>query len=112
MRTRVTANVFPAENKRREFFWLLSSFVGILLIVYMVLIQSAIYNVVVEKKLSKEFRTMQSEMLVLEEDFLEKSKDFGIESISDYGLVSLGKNDVHYVKAEIGSGLTLNVDGL
>lgn len=82
-----------------------------LLVLYMILIQSSIYNVVVEKKYSKEFRQVQSDMLTFEEAYLEKLKVLNIDSIGQYGLVSLGKNDVHYVKAEIGSNLSLNIDG-
>lgn len=94
-------------NSQNRLFWLCVSTTTLLLVVYMVLIQSTIYNVVVEKRLSNEVKSITDSLLVLEEEYMTRSSEISLSSIGNFALEEMARNEVHYVRADSDKNLTL-----
>lgn len=103
----MTLKALTTGNTQHKLFWTLSILTLSLLALYMILIQTTIYNVVVEKKLSNESREITRSLLAMEEEYMERASNIGRDSLSSYNLELVAKNDVHYVKAGTDSSLSL-----
>jgi len=105
--------VLPQVHEKdihQTIFWGMLGAIIFSIMLYIFLMHGTINNVVTAKDYDRTSREVKTELLVIEQEYLNKTKDFNVEFAAEHNLFALDSNTFDFVKVGGGDSLTLRSD--
>lgn len=107
MKINTKALQFYSTDKEKAVFWSIVFAIFFSIFIYIFLIHASIYNIVVAKEATREIRNLQSELLEIEQDYLQLTDRLDLEFALAQGFQEVPEQKTAFVDRSTRAGLTL-----